>query len=629
MPAKNLLPALIRPALIAAAAGTLALFAASSPIGPGTETVRAGGPVVTRTGDPLPDGCKPLDCSLREAIESTTGGETISFNIAGDGPHVIKPTSPLPGLTDSVTIDGYTQPGAIANTAAPWQPGNTSLKIVLDGSAAGIDANGLIVGGASVIVRGLAIGNFARNGIMVTAFGNGSIRGNYIGTDATGTVAAPNGGAGVNIHGSGSAVGGTAAANRNLIAGNAGAGIEMAGEGPILIAGNFIGTDVTGAAPLPNGGDGIHLRNGPQSLIGESDPGAGNLISGNGRHGLTMEGPGVNGVNVRGNRIGTAGDGETPLPNFSHGIYMALGAFGNTIGGVSMANWNTIAFNGGAGVALANTAGENNYLDPNITHSNSGLGVDLKDDGVTLNDQDDTDTGPNTVQNFPVVTRAEVVDGVLFVEGTLNSVPGHFYTLFIFANSECDPSGYGEGERFLGEDIAEGIGPDYTFFADFELTEQPVFDGEHITMSASNPESTSEFSECVAIEGAPAATPTPSPSPSPSPTPSPTPTPTPSPTPAGTPLTWGDLDCTNGVNPIDSLKVLRADAGLGNVEPAGCPTIGEVVQVGGVGRIWGDVDCSTALSPVDALKILREDAGLGVDQPEGCPDMGSQVSVVT
>ena len=636
MPVRNVIRAMVRATLIVVAGSALAFLTVPALVGPSTETVRAGGLVVTLAGDPAPDGCNPLPdgCSLREALLATTGGETISFNIAGDGPHVIQPTSVLPGLTDSVSIDGYTQPGSSANSAAAWQPGNASLQIVLDGSL-GASATGLLVGGSSVIVRGLVIQNFPGHGIMIGAFASASIQGNYIGTDYTGTVAAPNGGTGINVHGANTSIGGTAAANRNLISGNASDGIEMAGEDGILIVGNFIGTDVTGTVALPNGGDGIQLRNGPESLIGGAVAGAGNLISANAGNGLTMEGTSVNGINARGNRIGTAGDGTTPLGNLGHGIYIAQGAFDNTIGGVSPGNWNTIAFNGGDGVSLAVGAGINNYLDPNITHSNAGLGADLKDDGVTPNDQDDLDTGPNNVQNFPVVTRAEVVDGILEIDGTLNSIPGKFYTIFIFANSECDPSGYGEGERFLGEDIAEGIGPDYTFEATIEL---PVYNGEYITTSASDPVSTSEFSECVAIVGAPSPTPsptpslTPTPSPTPSPTPTPTPTPTPSPTPSPTPQgtarTWGDLDCTNGVNPIDSLKALRTDAGLGSIRPAGCPVIGEEVQIGGITRIWGDVDCSLALGPVDSLKILRHDAGLPVDQAVDCPEMSSQVFVV-
>ena len=588
--------AILRPALIVAAAGVIAVFAATAPTGPGTNTARAGGPVVTTADDPTPNGCKPGDCSVREALLDASGGQTISFNIPGAGPHVIKPTSVLPGLVDSVSIDGYTQPGASPNTATAWQTGNASMRIVLDGSLAGPGVNGLTIGGTAVLIRGLVIQNFSDNGIMVAAFASGTIYGNYLGTDYTGSFAEPNGLSGVNVHGSDTAVGGRSPDERNLISGNAVDGIQMNGEGPIVITGNFIGTDVRGTAPLPNANDGVRLKDGSDSLIGNSDPGAGNLISGNEGNGLTLGGPGVHGVLVRGNRLGTAGDGTTPLPNSGHGIYIALGAFSNTIGGASQPNQNTIAFNGGDGVSLAVSAKAKNYLDPNVTHSNGGLGADLKDDGVTLNDLDDPDTGPNDVMNFPVITRAEVVDGILEVEGTLNTVPAPFLPIFIFANSECDPSGYGEGERFLGEDIAEGTGPNYTFEATIE---EFVSDGEYITVSASNPESTSEFSKCEKIVGAP----------------------------MGTARTWGDVDCANGVSPIDSLKVLRADAGLGNTQPPGCPGIGDEVQVDGVTRIWGDVDCSLALNPVDSLKILRSDAGLPFSQANGCPEVGSPVIV--
>ena len=139
----NVVRVMLRSALIIAAAGALVVFAATAPIGPGTNTARAGGPVVTRADDPAPDGCKPGDCSVREALEDASGGQTISFNIAGAGPHVIKPTSELPGLVDSVSIDGYTQPGASPNTATAWNAGNASMRIVLDGSLAGAGVNGL------------------------------------------------------------------------------------------------------------------------------------------------------------------------------------------------------------------------------------------------------------------------------------------------------------------------------------------------------------------------------------------------------------------------------------------------------------------------------------------------------
>ncbi|MCH8201115.1 MAG: exo-alpha-sialidase [Chloroflexi bacterium] len=137
-----------------------------------------------------------------------------------------------------------------------------------------------------------------------------------------------------------------------------------------------------------------------------------------------------------------------------------------------------------------------------------------------------------------------------------------------------------------------------------------------------------------AVASPPTPTPTLSPSPSPTSTPSPTPSPTSSPTPtpsatatAGQQVTWADNNCKDGVNPIDSLFVLRGDAGL-PTDTGDCPDMGADIEVLNASpHIWGDVDCKDGMTPVDSLKILRYDAGLSVSQADGCPEMGSQVIV--
>ena len=109
----------------------------------------------------------------------------------------------------------------------------------------------------------------------------------------------------------------------------------------------------------------------------------------------------------------------------------------------------------------------------------------------------------------------------------------------------------------------------------------------------------------------------------------PSPTPTPGPTaPASQDVTWGDNDCRDGVTPVDSLFVLRGDAGL-PTNTGGCPPMGAEIEVLGASpHIWGDVDCTGDMSPVDALKLLRFDAGLGVVHEVGCPPIGGEVAVV-
>jgi hypothetical protein len=136
----------------------------------------------------------------------------------------------------------------------------------------------------------------------------------------------------------------------------------------------------------------------------------------------------------------------------------------------------------------------------------------------------------------------------------------------------------------------------------------------------------------------PVAPPTPTPSPSPTPTPSPSPTASPAgPTPIVRDLVWGDDQCDGEPNPIDSLITLRSDAGL-EVQLNGCPPMDQEIEVlsvtpaglgegGGDPQNWGNVDCDGQISPVDSLKILRYDAGLDVAQEQGCPPIGDGVQI--
>jgi len=122
--------------------------------------------------------------------------------------------------------------------------------------------------------------------------------------------------------------------------------------------------------------------------------------------------------------------------------------------------------------------------------------------------------------------------------------------------------------------------------------------------------------------------------PTPTPSPSPTPSPTPGPTPIVRDLVWGDDQCDDEANPIDSLITLRWDAGL-PVLLNGCPpmnqniTLNSISPAGGLNdpQIWGNVDCGPSITPVDSLKILRYDAGLSVSQAAGCPLIGDGVNI--
>ena len=236
--------------------------------------------------------------SLRQAILDSNADagdrDRIVFNIPGTGVHTIVPLTALPVISQPAIIDGTTQPGY-----------SGSPVIELNGN--GLSNNGLFILGGS-IVRGLVINRFGGAGIVVQGGTGTAIEGNYIGTDATGTLDRGNGGDGIQVNGaSGTLIGGTTAATRNVVSGNNAVGIRLSGTTTgTLIRGNYIGVDAPGFNAIPNTGSGVALgdtANG--NTIGGSAAGAGNLISGNGNMGVTLFGAGVTGNTVAGNRIGT------------------------------------------------------------------------------------------------------------------------------------------------------------------------------------------------------------------------------------------------------------------------------------------------------------------------------------
>ena len=153
-----------------------------------------------------------------------------------------------------------------------------------------------------------------------------------------------------------------------------------------------------------------------------------------------------------------------------------------------------IAYNGGNGVTVGADSSDpstGNAILSNSIHDNGGLGIDLGDDGVTLNTPGGPHSGPNDLQNFPVILSAVDFDGVTAVMGTLNSTPGTTFTVQFFASAAADPSGYGEGQTLLG---TFPVTTDASGNAAFQL---PFLarSGASISATATDPSgNTSEFS---------------------------------------------------------------------------------------------------------------------------------------
>lgn len=312
-------------------------------------------------------------------------------------------------------------------------------------------ASNFTIGGRNPGEGNVVSGNL-RSGIEVRAFCNVTIEGNLVGTSADGNTDIGNGFNGIFIYGPSTTalVGGSQPGARNIVSGNDLRGINIQdGVSNARIFGNYIGTNAAGSAALPNSLQGIYLYQNLGGAIGGSNAGEGNVISGNLREGIVLVDNSDNNT-IRGNLIGVAADGVTPLGNNLAGIRfvdLAAGSFpdNNAVGGINPGEANVIANNGSHGVV--STSGSGNAIRGNSIYSNAGLGIDLGDNGVTANGAFPR-TGPNNLQNFPVISS--VLPGSTVVNGTFNSAPNAVFTLDFYTNPSADGTGYGEGKTYLG-----------------------------------------------------------------------------------------------------------------------------------------------------------------------------------
>ena len=435
------------------------------------------------------------------------GSDTINFKIPGTGVHTISPTSALPAITDSVIIDGYTQRESSPNKNGPGLGNNAVLRIELDGTSASPGADGLTASGGSSTLRGLIVNRFSGNGIRLASNSN-VVEGNLIGTDASGTVDLGNAGSGVLILNdtNSNRVGGTTPAARNVISGNNKNGVQVdLGAISHQVLGNFIGTDITGTQDLGNTGRGVIInsafRGSSGNVIGGTVAGAGNIISGNDGEGVLLaggtmnvnfiqgnyigtdvtgtvaigngtasnpaagihlqsvfnttiggttalarnvisgnKGPGIvlaegnvggpTGTLVLGNFIGTQADGTSPLGNGSHGVANGRVFHGGIVGGTAPGTGNVIAFNSGDGV---NNDGDPLAVVGNSIFANGGLGIKRIFSLAA-----------------PVLTSVLSSDRNTIILGTLNSTVNTSFRIEFFANDAADPSGFGEGQTFIG-----------------------------------------------------------------------------------------------------------------------------------------------------------------------------------
>ncbi|RUL89675.1 Calx-beta domain-containing protein [Tautonia sociabilis] len=229
-----------------------------------------------------------------------------------------------------------------------------------------------------------------------------------------------------------------------------------------------------------------------------------NRFSGNG---VSIVGAGNN--RLESNFIGVGTDGVTDLGNEGHGVLIQSSS-GNVIGGDPTRS-NTIYFNGrdtsfnGITIIAVNNPAINNRIVYNAIAFNGGLGIDLGNDGVTPNDPvPDSDSGPNRLQNFPIITQAVRIEPLngqpsSTISGTLRAAPNTSYTIEYYESSGADASGFGEGEQPL---FIRQVSTDANGFASFTDTPSRLLTANaFLTATATDPQgNTSEFSPAQPIE---------------------------------------------------------------------------------------------------------------------------------
>ncbi|NIS81318.1 MAG: CSLREA domain-containing protein [Anaerolineales bacterium] len=410
-----------------------------------------------------------LGSEAHEVLENVISGNTYGIHALVGG-HVIDEN------TIGTTPDGMSTNLALRNTIGVYiEPGANNNWIGLSGTGNLISGNG--------------------DGIYIASSDN-QIVGNFIGTNRTGTSALGNGNG---IHAANATnlnIGGTVPGETNLISGNI-TGINLSGFAA-TIWGNFIGTDFSGSAAIPNQ-VGISVQSASYILIGGTGTGQGNLISGNSNTGIILHDFATH-VEVVRNKIGTDITGSGSMGN-GRGIFIQ--GNGNFIGHVATHGGNIIAYNVDEGILLVWSASQNlievndihdngvgiyamddttsaNPFTENSIFANGALGIDLAPWGVNPNDPGDVDSGANDRLNYPEFTSV----GTSGATGTACSG----CTVEVY-KSDSDPSGHGEGQSLVGSVIADVNG-------DFNISYMfPLATCNRISATATDSSgNTSEFS---------------------------------------------------------------------------------------------------------------------------------------
>ncbi len=612
----------------------------------------AGAPLLVTKSADTNDGTCDADCSLREAIiaaNANPGADTITlpadtytFTIAGAGEDLAA-TGDL-DITDDLTINGAGMASTMIDAAQldrvfDVDPAGSGVTVVIAGvtikggdpgdSAGGIQNKGNLTL-ESVTVTGNETNAFNRSGGGILNHGSGVL----IVNDSTISDNHANGGGGGNTGGGiQNANAADITINKTIIIKNSaysGGGFH---NGNIATATINNGT-VKGNEALGEQGGGISVTQGTEMTINNTSI-IGNLAVTNGGGVYSTQSAVVtinNSSLVENHAVDGGGLDQDPMANaepVSTIINSTItdnsaeedgGGIGRRGGGVI--NLNNVTITGNAADSDSSGTGDGGGIS-----NEAGGAVNFKNTIIAGNFDFTSEPdcfGTLTSEGYNLIE--DVSAGCTIAGNTTGNVTGADPLLMPGADNggstitHAIPAGSPAVDA--GNPANPGSGGDACEAADQRGVSRPL-DGD------SDSTALCDIGAYEAPGDPPTATPVPTATPAPTPSPTSTPTSTPTGTPpAGQSVTWADNNCKDDVNPIDSLFVLRADAGL-PTDTGDCPDMGATIEVLNASpHVWGDVDCKDGMTPVDSLKILRFDAGLSVSQEEGCPAMGASVTIV-
>ena len=236
-------------------------------------------------------------------------------------------------------------------------------------------------------------------------------------------------------------IGGDYVTQGNLIAGNNMLGVSIAESNSASIQGNIFSSNAAGTAYIPNQMGDVKVFDSPYLRIGGETSGYGNVIP----QGVSVESNSVNNVNllIKHNFLGISKSGYVyPIDPDRDGIFVENAT------GFPEISFNEITnFEKGIVVLWDSVV----PISKNKIYGNREMGIDLEDDGVTLNDNLDSDSGPNDLQNYPVISNVDLQDfdtvKIVNFDVSLHSAPNKQYYIEVFSSPFCGSNGYGQGKQ--------------------------------------------------------------------------------------------------------------------------------------------------------------------------------------